>query len=83
MNNNGPISYSTSPAFARDEIVSRLEYVHDLLDKEHRHAGTHAARNNYQAVIRLELEALINDLNRAPYEAESTRDSGFDMPIPW
>lgn len=61
-------SYTISDEESRKNIARRLAWLLDLLDKEHHHCATHSQRNMYQAVIRHEVEVLINDLNRTPYE---------------
>lgn len=68
-NYNGAIAYSTDTYQARKGIQDRIDYVLDLMDKERNHADTHSARNHYQAVIRLELQALKDDLSRTQWQA--------------
>lgn len=50
---------------SKNHLKERIECLLDLMDKEHKHAATHSQRNAYQAVIRIELELLVSDLQRA------------------
>lgn len=50
---------------SKRNLSERIEYLLDLMDKEHVHASTHSERNAYQAVIRIELQLIRNDLQRA------------------
>lgn len=43
----------------------KIDWILDLMDKEHHHAHTHSQRNAYQAVIRHELEIMRDELNYA------------------
>jgi hypothetical protein len=72
-------SYTITDEASRKNIARRLAWLLDLLDKEHHHCNTHSQRNMYQAVIRHEVEVLISDLARTPYE--DLNDQVSDIPF--
>lgn len=74
---NEPTAYVLTDGSSRQDILNRIDWLLDLLDKEHKHANTHAQRNNYQAVIRHELEVLKNDISRSPRTGEEVTDIPF------
>lgn len=50
-----------SQVYLRDKI----NWILDLMDKEHKNCSTHSQRNAYQAVIRHELEIMRDQLQYA------------------
>jgi len=52
----------TTDESSRKYLSDKLEWLLDLMDKEHKHASTHSQRNAYQAVIRIELEIMRDEL---------------------
>lgn len=59
---------------------AQLELVLKLMEAERHHAETHAERNVYQHVIRLELEALLGEVNNAIWNEDNSKliESGKD-----
>ena len=51
-----------SDKYSRDHLMKQIDYIIDLMDKEHHHCSTHSQRNAYQAVIRHELEIIRDEL---------------------
>ncbi len=66
----------TDTKHSRDYLAAKVDWVLDLLDKEHRHCSTHSQRNMYQAVIRHELEIMRDELR---YASEPGGKSQFDQ----
>jgi len=55
----------TETASSRKYLADKVEWILDLLDKEHHHCTTHSQRNMYQAVIRHEMEIIRDELRYA------------------
>jgi hypothetical protein len=68
----------TTDESSRQFLKQRIEFILDLMDKEHHHCSTHAQRNAYQAVIRHELELIQDNLTYA-----RTTPIKSDSDIPW
>jgi hypothetical protein len=63
-----PMNYGviiTETKSSREYLARKIEWVLDLLDKEHHHCDTHSQRNMYQAVIRHEMEIIRDELRYA------------------
>lgn len=60
----------TTDQSSREYMQRKIDWILDLMDKEHRHANTHSQRNMYQAVIRHELEIMRDEL-RYSYTPEN------------
>lgn len=58
---NYQVSITTTES-SQKYLADKIEWILDLLDKEHHHANTHSQRNMYQAVIRHELEIIRDEL---------------------
>lgn len=52
----------TTDESTRRYLKEKVTWLLDLMDKEHRHATTHSQRNAYQAVIRIELQIMRDEL---------------------
>lgn len=52
----------TTDESSRRYLKEKVTWLLDLMDKEHKHASTHSQRNAYQAVIRIELEIMRDEL---------------------
>jgi len=61
MGFNGMFSIVTEES-SREYLSKKLDWILDLMDKEHHNASTHSQRNAYQAVIRHELEIMRDEL---------------------
>jgi len=70
----------TTEASSREYLQRKVDWLLDLLDKEHRHATTHSQRNMYQAVIRHELEILRDELSHS-YSPENGIERLSDIPF--
>lgn len=55
----------TTDESSRRYLSEKLDWLLDFMDKERQHATTHAQRNSYQAVIRIELEIMRDELRYA------------------
>lgn len=55
----------TTDYSSREYLGKKVEYLLDLMEKEHHNASTHSQRNAYQAVIRIELEIMRDELRNA------------------
>lgn len=53
----------TSTYHSAEHLRRRIEWILDLMDKEHKNCTTHSQRNAYQAVIRHELEIIADMLS--------------------
>jgi hypothetical protein len=78
MNDNG-VTITTTES-SHDYLMEKITWLLDLMDKEHYHAATHAQRNNYQAVIRIELQIMLEEIRRARRGGSSIHES-FDIPF--
>lgn len=47
-----------------DYLKKKIEWILDMMEKEHLHCHTHSQRNAYQAVIRHELEIMRDEIAR-------------------
>lgn len=68
------LNYSTqitTTESSRKYLQDKIEWLLDLMDKEHHHCDTHSQRNMYQAVIRHELEIIRDELRMSRVEGES------------
>lgn len=61
---NYQVRITTSESSQR-HLLDQVVYLLDLMDKEHRIAGTHSQRNAFQAVIRILLEKMQGELQYA------------------
>lgn len=62
---------------SREYFAKKLNWLLDLMDKEHKHASTHSQRNAYQAVIRIELQIMKDEL-----EHHYSQENGIEhLPI--
>jgi len=52
----------TTDESSRKYLQGKIDWMLDLMDKEHQHCHTHSQRNAHQAVIRHELEILRDEL---------------------
>lgn len=70
---NGTNVIITTDDSSKRYLLEKLEWLLDLMDKEHHNCSTHAQRNMYQAVIRHELEIMRDQLRyaRLPHETNS------------
>jgi len=66
---------------SKNHLEERIRWLLDLMDKEHKHAATHSQRNAYQAVIRIELELLVSDLQRAHTRVAGNGDGADWIPF--
>jgi hypothetical protein len=78
MAENGSVTITTTES-SKEYLKKKLEWILDLMDKEHQNANTHAQRNNYQAVIRHELEILRDQVVHSIFENDISKVS--DIPF--
>jgi len=57
-------------------IRERLDYILDLMDKEHHVASTHSERNAFQAVIRILLQQMRLEIG-VVYTKTNDREDGI------
>lgn len=70
----------TTDESSRRYLKAKLDWMLDLMDKEHHHCQTHSQRNMYQAVIRHELELMRDELLYADIARPAPqRDDGNDQ----
>lgn len=55
----------TTDESSKRYLAEKLDWILDLMDKEHHHCSTHSQRNMYQAVIRHELELMRDEVRYA------------------
>lgn len=60
---NGAVTITTHQSSA-EYLLRKIDWLLDMMDKEHHNCSTHAQRNMYQAVIRHELEIIRDELRR-------------------
>ncbi len=70
MNGLGVIITTTDDS--ANYLGGKLDWILDMMDKEHHNCMTHSQRNAYQAVIRHELEIIRDELryHRTPDGSE-------------
>ena len=74
------ITALTTDESTRRYLQEKVAWLLDLMDKEHRHAATHSQRNAYQAVIRIELQIMKDELqHRYSPENGIQRDGNDDQ----
>lgn len=70
----------TTDESSKEYLANKVIWLLDLMDKEHRHASTHSQRNAYQAVIRIELEIMRDELRHANSSAGWVSHVTDDIP---
>lgn len=70
----------TTDESSKEYLRNKLIWLLDLMEKEHHHASTHSQRNAYQAVIRVELEIMRDELQRANLGQGWVSQSVDDIP---
>jgi hypothetical protein len=71
----------TTDESSREYLRGKIEYLLDLMDKEHKHASTHSQRNAYQAVIRIELEIMRDELRHTYSATDGINVVGESVPF--
>lgn len=72
----------TTDESSRRYLKDKLDWLLDLMDKEHHHCSTHSQRNMYQAVIRHELEIMRDELRYADIAHPEPQRAEGDQPQP-
>lgn len=67
----------TSTESSARYLKEKLDWILDLMDKEHKHCHTHSQRNAYQAVIRHELEIMRDEVQRSTYGKNEVAEIPF------
>jgi len=60
----------TTDESSKEYLSRKMDWILDLMDKEHQHCDTHSQRNAYQAVIRHELEIIQHEIRYAVIPGE-------------
>lgn len=71
----------TTDESSRKYLSDKVEWLLDLMDKEHKHASTHSQRNAYQAVIRIELEIMREELRHTYTAGIGIETVGAQIPF--
>lgn len=68
---------------SRRHLSERVDFILDLMEKEHHEASTHSERNAFQAVIRIELQLMRQELLYADVRVQAIpREAALDDDIP-
>ena len=77
---NGMCTITTTES-SKAYLEKKIDWILDLMDKEHKHCDTHSQRNMYQAVIRHELELIRDELRYAILPGEKQDSQGLKLPV--